>query len=155
MDKKEKMNKDYEKLMKKYLWPSLEELESVLGTHLDKETNYYMFFTSALHKKLVAPTHMIANLFMPKDIFSMIEIKFFTNEEKEDLLKFGQDCLQRICNLEKVFVSEDNDEKGKIVKETYDFYKKEVMPFVRKLLDKMSDKWGEKSIDKEVQNYFG
>ncbi len=141
-------------MQKKYKLPPLEEVERTLGLYFSEPAPFISSMINSLIKKMAFPSNYVSSLLQPTSLLNVIESSFFTQKEKEDMFELASTCMSKVCLLEAV-VFDGDGEKARIFNEVYGFFNKKVIPFNKKLLKKLSKKWVQKDMKKEMHNYFG
>lgn len=145
---------EYEKLVRKYNLPPLEEVEEEFGILIREPVNFLREFISRLLDRFDGLASHVAGVIQPNRLDQMIEAKFYSDEEKEELLKFMQKLMYHF-HLLVASLYEGEKERAKAFLKAYSFYKKEVKKFAKDFLKEQARKWMEEESTREIETYFG
>lgn len=154
MEERKQAIKKYNKLKKKYDLPGLDDLESTINICLEKPYFHLNDILSSVAKRIFSPINHIMDLMQPKSILDIMEANFIDESEKDRLIKFGENTMKVVREINAAIYSEEK-EKIKMIKKGFDYYKKEVMPFSKEFTSKLAEKWGQEETKEDIQNYFG
>lgn len=147
--------KKYENLKKKYALPEFEELNKYFEIDEEDEKNLILReIIKKIQEKINQFAHLLQEMLNPEDISSSHESGTFTEDEKKNILKL----YQKICYLsrKKILVDIEYDEElcANFVKESYEEYK-EIVPELKKVVNKIKDSWNKSEKKKIELSYFG
>ncbi len=151
---RKKVLTEYRKLARKYKLPPLEEIEEEFGILIREPVNFLGEFISHLLDRFNGLASHMASVIQPNRLDQMIEAKFYSDEEKEEFLKFMQRLMHHL-HLLVASLYEGEKERAKAFLKAYSFYKKEVKKFAKDFLKEQARKWMEEESTREIETYFG
>ncbi|MCW1301391.1 MAG: hypothetical protein QW507_01150 [Candidatus Nanoarchaeia archaeon] len=129
-----KARKEYASLARKYGLPKLEELEEEFHFYLQEGPVLPNVLVSILRKMGHVET-LIEEILYPRKFLLVNLGRFFTEEEKEELLEFYKKLEAKLFLGDLALLS--GEDRVKILKELIEFHRKEVKPFSKKLYGKV------------------
>ena len=151
------IEKGYDNLSKKYKLPKFKEIDNEFEiSALDNEKFLIKNILRKISEKLEFYIEIIGNLVHPdgSSISTMYEIRFFSEEEKNDMYKMFKNLMKIDRNITEIVLR--NDEKEQI-----DFFNKffndwqNMKRELLKYIEKMKDSWEKQSTIDEDIGYFG
>lgn len=148
---KRKARREYASLAKKYGLPKLEKLE--------EEFHFYLGEGPVLPNILIAILrtmgHMetlIEEILCPRKFLVANLSKFFTEEEKEELLEFYKKLGAKLFLGDMALLTGEN--RIETLKELIEFHEKEMKPFCKKLYEKLIEGLRSKEEERKEVFYF-
>jgi len=154
-EEREEVVSSYEELRKKHSLPKLEDVESELGVKIIY-TPVINEFLRILHDRIGSCAgHLEINL-QPTRMADVIESKFFSEKEKQDMFRFYKELIAVIHDIG-LSVYQDSDSRIKCFKKTFDFYTKQLKPFMQDFLKRQADGWRKEETQQKEKSstYFG
>ena len=152
-----KIEKEYNNLCKKYKLPKFNEIDSEFEiSTLENERFLIKNILKKMAEKLEFYIEMMGNLVHPdgSSMSSMYEIRFFSDDEKNDMYMLFKKLMKNHRNIIKLML--ENNEKEQ-VNFLNDFFiewsniKRELATY----LSKMEESWDKESTIKEDTGYLG
>lgn len=148
---------EYNKLSKKYKLPKFREIDEEFELSSLESPNFLV--RNALRKtaeKLEFYIEVIGNLVHPdaSSLSSMYEIRFFSDDEKNDMYNLFKKLMKVDRNILEVMLKNDEKEQAEFLNKFFNNWldaKKELLKFI----EKMKDSWEKQSTIEEDTAYFG
>ncbi|MFH0868318.1 MAG: hypothetical protein V1831_03315 [Candidatus Woesearchaeota archaeon] len=152
-----KIEPEYDKLCKKYKLPKFSEVDQEFEiSSLENERFLIRNTLRKISEKLETYGDAIGNLVHPdgSSLSSMYEIRFFSEDEKDDMYKLFKKLVKANRNIAEVVLSADEKKEAEFLNSFFNEWlgiKKELLAY----LSKMKECWGKESTIKDDLGYFG
>lgn len=149
LEERKEAIEEYQKLAKLHSLPSCEELEEELDVRLDKSPSL-PFFLRCVHERISNSLAHLEIVLHPSRMADMIETKFHSDEEKNDIFNFYKEAMGV---LHEIILAVYTNKKEEIVcfKKTWVYYLKTVKPFMQSFLKKQIECWQKEAVEEKVE----
>ena len=151
------IEQEYAKLSKKYKLPKFKGIDDEFEiSNFDNERFLIKNILRSISEKLEFYIEVIGSLVHPDgtSISSMYEIRFFSEDEKNDMYNLFKRLMKNNRNVIELVLKNDEKEQSDFLNEFFTDWrniKKELI----KHIGKMKDSWGKQSTIEEDIGYFG
>ena len=151
------IEKEYSNLSKKYKLPKFKEIDAEFEiSSLENEKFLIKNILRNISEKLEFYIEFISNLVHPdgSSISSMYEIRFFSEDEKNDMYNLFKRLMKIDRNIVEMVLKNDEKEQSDFLNKFFTDWqdmKKELLDYI----GKMKDSWEKQSTIEEDIGYFG
>ena len=151
------IEKEYEKLSKKYKLPKFKDIDSEFEISTLENSNFLMRnILRKIEEKLEYYAEVIGNLVHPdaSNMSTMYEIRFFSDDEKNDMYMLFKKLMKANRSILELIVINDEKKQAEFIKIFFIEWlvlKKELIVY----LNKMKECWEKSSTIEEDLGYFG
>lgn len=151
------IEKQYKELCKKYKLPKFKEIDAEFEISTLESTSFLLSNTlRKIGEKLEFYSGIINDLLQPdiSSLSSMHEIRFFTDQEKNDMYTLFKKLMKGYRNVIAVVLEHDEKKQAEFLNNFYKEWidiKKELLNY----LGKMKDSWDKETTIEEDLGYFG
>ena len=151
------IEKEYSNLSKKYKLPKFKDIDGEFEiSSLDNEKFLIKNILRSISEKLEFYIEFISKLVHPdgSSISSMYEIRFFSEDEKNDMYNLFKRLMKIDRNVIELVLKNDEKEQSDFLNKFFIDWiniKKELLNYIKK----MKDSWGKQSTIEEDIGYFG
>ena len=151
------IEKEYSNLSKKYKLPKFKEIDAEFEiSSLENEKFLIKNILRNISEKLEFYIEFISNLVHPDgtSISSMYEIRFFSEDEKNDMYNLFKRLMKIDRNIVEIVLKNDEKEQSDFLNKFFTDWqnmKKELLKYI----EKMKDSWEKQSTIEEDIGYFG
>jgi len=151
------IEKEYDKLSKKYKLPKFKEIDSEFEISTLENTNFLMRnLLRKVEEKLEFHAEVIGNLVHPdaSNISTMYEIRFFSDDEKNDMYTLFKKMMKANRSIIELILINDEKKQAEFMNIFFNEWpdmKKELIMH----LNKMKESWEKSSTIEEDLGYFG
>ena len=151
------IEKEYSNLSKKYKLPKFKEIDAEFEiSSLENEKFLIKNILRNISEKLEFYIEFISNLVHPdgSSISSMYEIRFFSEDEKNDMYNLFKRLMKIDRNIVEMVLKNDEKEQSDFLNKFFTDWqnmKKELLKYI----EKMKDSWEKQSTIEEDIGYFG
>ena len=151
------IGQEYAKLSKKYKLPKFKDIDAEFEiSSLDNEKFLIKNILRSISEKLEFYIEVIGSLVHPdgSSISSMYEIRFFSEDEKNDMYNLFKRLMKIDRNVIELVLKNDEKEQSDFLNKFFIDWiniKKELLNYIKK----MKDSWGKQSTIEEDIGYFG
>ena len=151
------IEKEYSNLSKKYKLPKFKDIDGEFEiSSLDNEKFLIKNILRSISEKLEFYIEFISKLVHPdgSSISSMYEIRFFSEDEKNDMYNMFKRLMKIDRNVIELVLKNDEKEQSDFLNKFFTDWlnlKKELLKYI----GKMKDSWGKQSTIEEDIGYFG
>ena len=151
------IEKEYSNLIKKYKLPKFKDIDGEFEiSSLDNEKFLIKNILRSISEKLEFYIEFISKLVHPdgSSISSMYEIRFFSEDEKNDMYNLFKRLMKIDRNVIELVLKNDEKEQSDFLNKFFIDWiniKKELLNYIKK----MKDSWGKQSTIEEDIGYFG
>lgn len=151
------IEQEYAKLSKKYKLPKFKDIDNEFEiSALDNEKFLIKNILRSISEKLEFYIEFISNLVHPdgSSISSMYEIRFFSEDEKNDMYNLFKRLMKIDRNVIELVLKNDEKEQADFLNKFFSDWlnlKKELLKYI----EKMKESWEKQSTIEEDIGYFG
>jgi len=151
------IEKDYNKLCKKFKLPKFKEIDEEFEISILENSNFLIKnILRKIAEKQEFYIEVIGNLVHPdaSSISSMYEIRFFTDDEKNDMYNLFKSMMKSNRNILELILNNNESEQVKFLNDFFNDWiniKKDITIYITK----MKESWGKESTIEEDLGYFG